>query len=156
MLFTNLVANAVLALSLVTPSFAPPRAALAPGAPTRSFYGIFRGGSVDVPYTPCSVGLWWDGLCTDSCDARVCVWVAHWKLVCAGAVVFDFGWLEVTVEEDGRPPRACGFAIGDLPKGGPYPAKTYTPRCGDAWLIVVDVEWSGDEPEIRALSCVER
>jgi hypothetical protein len=143
----TVVLNVVLAVSSL----------LAPAVPSGAAPVPFRGGSVGVPLTPCRIGLWWDGLCNDACGVRVCVFVGHWKLVCADAVVFDFMWMEVSVEsDDGGPPDRCLFVIGDQPKGGPYERKTYVPRCIDSYRIQVDVGWSGDEPDIRAVSCVER
>lgn len=154
MLISTLFLNAVLAVSLAAPALPAAVSGAAPAVLPRES-AAFRGGSVRVPFTPCDAGVWWDGLCTESCDARVCVMVIHVKLVCGSTVVFDFAWMEVTVEEDGSPPRGCRYGLGDLPKGGPYPEKTYRPDCGAGRIVLVDLGWNGDEPEIRSLACIE-
>lgn len=152
MLVTTLFLNAVLALTLAA---APVPSAGAPAASPGEI-AAFRGGRIGVPFTPCDIALFWDGLCTEACDARICVYVIHVKLVCGSTVVFDFAWMEVTVEEEGSEPRGCRYGLGDLPKGGPYPPKTYRPGCGEDRIILVDLGWNGDDPEIRAVSCIER
>jgi hypothetical protein len=147
LIMKTLFLNAVLALTLVSPALAGP--ALPKGA-------AFRGGSVGIPFTPCTIGAWWDGLCTEACNARICIFVGHLKMVCGDVVVFDIAWMEVFVEEDGKPPSQCSFWIGDLPRSGAYPDRTYTPRCGDGRIIVVGLGWNGNEPDIQSVSCIER